>query len=104
MVVEPSGHAAGQRCRRGCAMRDTNHDPRIDSLLRDMRSRRLSRREVFRRGAALGLSASVIGGLLVGTGTAGAQGKVKLTLLTHWGSKEQKDRMDKIIAEYTTAN
>lgn len=84
-------------------MHTSNGDRRIDTLTREITTGKLSRRQVVKRGAALGLGATAIGGLL-GPSAAGAQGKVKLTLLTHWGSKEQKDPMDKIIAEYTKAN
>ncbi len=84
-------------------MSDSTHDTRINALEAGIASGRLSRRDVFRRGAALGLGAAAMGGLL-GARPAGAADKVKLTLLTHWGTKEQKDPMDKIIAEYTKAN
>jgi multiple sugar transport system substrate-binding protein len=44
--------------------------PRVDTLLQEATSLRLSRRSILRRGAALGLSTAAIGGILTATGRA----------------------------------
>jgi multiple sugar transport system substrate-binding protein len=47
-------------------------DPRVDSLRDEALRLRLSRRSIMRRGAALGLSAAAVGGVLSATGKAAA--------------------------------
>jgi multiple sugar transport system substrate-binding protein len=60
-------------------------------------STRLNRRTV------LGGMAAASAALALGR-PALAQDKVKLVVLTHWGTKEQKDVLDAIFANYTAAN
>lgn len=84
-------------------MSHNTSDSGIEHVARTIANHKLSRRDVVRRGAALGVGATALGGL-AGARPAGAADKVKLTLLTHWGSKEQKDPLDKIIAEYMKEN
>lgn len=50
------------------------HQDELDALLHDYRSARLSRREVMRRAAALGFSASFVSALLLKSGVASAAG------------------------------
>lgn len=65
--------------------------------------RPLSRRTLVRGAAAVPIAASALGMPAV-LRHAAAQDQVSLVLLTHWGTKSQKDVLDKIIAEYTQAN
>ncbi len=63
-----------------------DRDSRLESLLREARDRHLSRREVMRFGAALGLSASALGAALRGTAlaqdaTPNASGPIKVSIL-----------------------
>src|SRR5262249_28292536 len=67
---------------------------------------RIATTGITRRRFAQGLATAplVLGAGVRGFRTARAQGKVKLVVLTHWGTKEQKDPLEKIFAEYTQAN
>jgi spermidine/putrescine-binding protein len=63
-----------------------DRDSRLDSLLRETRDRRLSRRDAMRFGAALGLSTSAIAAALRGTAlaqdaTPNASGPIKVSIL-----------------------
>jgi multiple sugar transport system substrate-binding protein len=67
---------------------------------------RIATTGLTRRRFATGLAAAplALGAGLRGIGSARAQDKVKLVILTHWGTQTQKDPLDKILAEYTQAN
>jgi multiple sugar transport system substrate-binding protein len=72
----------------------------------DKTGNRMFMTPLSRRRFAQGLAATpfVFGAATRGVRTTYAQDKVKLVLLTHWGSKEQKDPLEKILGEYTQAN
>ena len=57
---------------------------------------------ISRRRFAQGMAATplALGAAARGLGTARAQDSVKLVLLTHWGTQQQKDPLDAILAEY----
>jgi len=66
----------------------------------------LLKRRTTRRRFAQGMAAAPIAlsAATRGFRVAGAQDNVKLVVLTHWGTQEQKDPLEKIFAEYTAAN
>ncbi len=72
----------------------------------DKTGNRMFMTPLSRRRFAQGLAASpfVFGAATRGIRTTYAQDKVKLVVLTHWGTAEQKDPLEKIFAEYTQAN
>ncbi|MFL5758956.1 MAG: extracellular solute-binding protein [Thermomicrobiales bacterium] len=66
----------------------------------------ITTKRTTRRRFAKGLAATplLLGAASRGVSVARAQDKVKLVLLTHWGTQEQKEPLDKIIAEYQQKN
>jgi multiple sugar transport system substrate-binding protein len=66
----------------------------------------IATRGITRRRFAKGLAAApiVLGANVHGIGRARAQDSVKLVLLTHWSTQQQKDPLDAILAEYNQAN
>lgn len=66
----------------------------------------ISRTGISRRRFAQGMAATpfALGAAAKGFRATRAQDKVKLVLLTHWGTQEQKEPLDAILAEYTAAN
>jgi multiple sugar transport system substrate-binding protein len=65
--------------------------------------RTVNRRTVL--GGALASSAALAVGAGLGRPAVGrAQENITLSILTHWGTQEQKDAMDAILAQYTEAN
>jgi multiple sugar transport system substrate-binding protein len=72
----------------------------------DTTGNRLHMTRLTRRRFAQGLAATpfALGAATRGFRTAYAQDKVKLVVLTHWGTAEQKDPLEKIFAEYGQTN
>jgi multiple sugar transport system substrate-binding protein len=61
---------------------------------------------ISRRRFAQGMAATplALGAATRRFGSARAQDSVKLVVLTHWGTQQQKEPLDAILAEYTQAN
>jgi multiple sugar transport system substrate-binding protein len=72
----------------------------------DKTTNRLHMTRLTRRRFAQGLAATpfAFGAATRSFRTTYAQDKVKLVVLTHWGTAEQKDPLEKIFAEYSQAN
>ena len=72
----------------------------------DKTSNRLHMTRLTRRRFGQGLAATpfVLGAASRSFRTTYAQDKVKLVVLTHWGTAEQKDPLEKIFAEYSQTN
>jgi multiple sugar transport system substrate-binding protein len=73
---------------------------------RDQSSNPISSTGISRRRFAQGLAAAplALGAAARGVNQARAQDNVKLVVLTHWGTQQQKEPLDAILAEYTQAN
>jgi multiple sugar transport system substrate-binding protein len=73
---------------------------------RDQTSKPISSTGISRRRFAQGLAAAplALGAATRGLNQAHAQDNVKLVILTHWGTQQQKEPLDAILAEYTKAN
>src|SRR5215813_11120930 len=88
-----------------CAMVPVDRQQRdaVDRLVEEYTQRGLSRRELLRRGVALGLSASIAGAILdaCGASSSGGGANVKSTdLVTTWGGTEQ-DSFRAVVAPFT---
>src|SRR5262249_54873991 len=88
-----------------CAMVPVDRQQRdaVDRLVEEYTQRGLSRRELLRRGVALGLSASIAGAILdaCGASSSGGGANVKSTdLVTSWGGTEQ-DSFRAVVAPFT---
>jgi multiple sugar transport system substrate-binding protein len=72
----------------------------------DKTGNRMHMTRLTRRRFAQGLAATpfALGAATRGFRTAYAQDKVKLVVLTHWGTQQQKDPLEKIFAEYGQTN
>ncbi|MFM9106817.1 MAG: ABC transporter substrate-binding protein [Chloroflexota bacterium] len=79
------------------------HDP-LDTFLDDALLGRISRREVFRRGAALGLAPALLGGIAAARpGIARAQEAGSLTLASYSSDPEPRKQMEETVADFTAA-
>jgi multiple sugar transport system substrate-binding protein len=67
---------------------------------------RIATTGITRRRFAQGMAATpfVLGAAAPGVRRASAQDRVRLVVLTHWGTQQQKEPLDAILAEYTQAN
>ncbi len=84
------------------------HDPRLDGFLDDLLRGRLSRREVFRRGAALGIAAPALASVVTLspalTRAVGAQDKGKLKLASNQSDPVPRKRVEQLVADFQTSS
>jgi multiple sugar transport system substrate-binding protein len=68
--------------------------------------KQIGSKRINRRKFTQGVTATpfALGAAAHGIGAASAQDSVKLVVLTHWGTAEQKEPLEAIFAEYTEAN